>query len=273
MTSTIVPAKIAGIDVDRVDIGPLLDKLRQLEQANQDLQLQLQDPLDDPRRTHDKIYADSFIDYEIKHRDAIIDDLQRQLQETQHNYTRASENLAGMVSSMMVREQKLEQLLADNARIKQQLSTYESLDEISDDKHQDQHQDQHQDHDQHQDQQQDPSHDPDDDDIYTLIDQLPDDPYIIDTPPYWASDRHSHALRKISRIATLASALRRTHNQLISDNHALTARNQLLQQIVHDHEIQIWRVQEGLPRFDKHNQPPTTPHDDDPIVFPVPSLH
>ena len=239
MTSTIVPAKIAGIDVDRVDIGPLLDKLRHLEQANQDLQLQLQDALDDARRTRDKIYADGIFDYEIKHRDAIIDDLQRQLQETQHNYTRACENLAGMVTSMMVREQKLELLLADNARIKQQLSTYESLDEISDDT----------------------------DEFYQLIQQLRDDPYINETPT--ASERHQQTLDLISHIATFASAIRHSHN-------LLTSKIQRLQQdrltLLQEHEIQIWRIQEGLPRFDKHNQPPTTP-DDDPIVFPVPSLH
>jgi hypothetical protein len=111
-----------------------------------------------------------------------------------------------------------------------------------------------------------------------LANELENDAFVNDTPPFWAEDKRREfkqklgvffeAARSLPDVVALQLRVAELEEQVRQLENGQFERERLMKQ---QHEIEIWRVMEGLPRYDTWGKPtPPAPAHDDPIVYPVP---
>jgi hypothetical protein len=101
--------------------------------------------------------------------------------------------------------------------------------------------------------------------LKTLAEKLTNDPFLNDTHPYWLEDKHIECKKNVAAICEGVELLQRRIGQMECE---FREKERLM---VESYEMQVWRVTEGLPRYDTWGKPPVKVFaDDDPIVYPVP---
>jgi len=100
--------------------------------------------------------------------------------------------------------------------------------------------------------------------LKSLVDDLVADPFINDTHPYWLEEKHIECKRKVAAVCEAVEALQL---RIAEMEREFREKQRLM---VESYEMQIWRVADGLPRYDFWDKPVKVVADDDPIVYPVP---
>ena len=104
--------------------------------------------------------------------------------------------------------------------------------------------------------------------------------YLSETPGFWAAEKKADFMEKIgvvceaarglADIGTLQRRVAELERELAKKEKMLTAASEEKRQAVAELEMQIWRVSEGLPRYDTWGKPFQVNPNDQPIVWPVP---
>jgi len=100
--------------------------------------------------------------------------------------------------------------------------------------------------------------------LKSLVDDLVADPFINDTPPYWSEEKHAECKRKVAAVCEAVESLQL---RIAEMEREFREKQRLM---VESYEMQIWRVADGLPRYDFWDKPVKVFANDDPIVYPVP---
>lgn len=114
----------------------------------------------------------------------------------------------------------------------------------------------------------------------TLSIEVENHEYMDETPGFWSADKKAdfteklgivcEAARGLSDIGVLQRRVAELERQAVEREKLLIAAEEEKRQIVQDLEMQIWRVSEGLPRYDTWGKPHRVNPNDQPIVYPLP---
>jgi len=107
--------------------------------------------------------------------------------------------------------------------------------------------------------------------LKSLVDELVADPFINETPPYWSEERHSECKRKVTAVCEAVEALQLRIAEMEREFREKEREfREKERRMVESYEMQVWRVTEGLPRYDTWGKPVQVNPNDQPIVYPVP---
>ena len=104
-----------------------------------------------------------------------------------------------------------------------------------------------------------------------LVDELVADPFINETPPYCDEGLHVECKRKVAAVCEAVEALQLRIAEMEREFREKEREfREKEQRMVESYEMQVWRVTEGLPRYDTWGKPVKVNPNDQPIIYPVP---